>query len=125
MDKHPLGEFNETTLGKIKEMVDVNTIVGTPITTPDGITLIPVTKVIFGFGSGGGDYPAKDATGFGGGGGAGVKLDPVGFLVINDSVVKMLNITAPANSTVDRLVEQLPDVMDKVDQFIDKHKKEK
>lgn len=125
MDKHPLGEFNETTLGKIKEMVDVNTIVGTPITTPDGITLIPVTKVIFGFGSGGGDYPAKDATGFGGGGGAGVKLDPVGFLVINDGVVKMLNITAPANSTVDRLVEQLPDVMDKVDQFIDKHKKEK
>lgn len=125
MDRHPIGDFNETTLGKIKEMVDVNTIVGTPITTPDGITLIPVTKVIFGFGSGGGDYPAKDMTGFGGGGGAGVKLDPVGFLVINDGVVKMLNITAPANTTVDRLVEQLPEVMDKVDQFIDKHKKEK
>ena len=125
MDRHPIGDFNETTLGKIKEMVDVNTIVGTPITTPDGITLIPVTKVIFGFGSGGGDYPAKDTTGFGGGGGAGVKLDPVGFLVINDGVVKMLNISAPANTTVDRLVEQLPDVMDKIDQFIDKHKKEK
>ncbi len=123
MDKHPLGDINETTLSKIKEMVDVNTIVGSPITTPDGITLIPVTKVIFGFGSGGGDYAAKDVPAFGGGSGAGVKLDPVGFLVINDGTVKMLNITAPANTTVDRLVEQIPDVMDKVDQFIDKHKK--
>lgn len=103
--------------------MDVNTIVGSPITTPDGITLIPVTKVIFGFGSGGGDYPANDQACFGGGSGAGVKLDPVGFLVINDGTVKMLNITAPANTTVDRLVEQIPDVMDKVDQFIDKHKK--
>ncbi len=101
----------------------MNTIVGSPITTPDGITLIPVTKVIFGFGSGGGDYTSKDNPSFGGGSGAGVKLDPVGFLVINDGTVKMLNITAPANTTVDRLVEQIPDVMDKVDQFIDKHKK--
>lgn len=123
MDRHPLGDFSETTLGKIKEMVDVNTIVGKPITTPDGIMIIPVTRVTLGFGSGGGDYPIKSNGGFGGGGGAGVKLDPVGFLVINDGVVKMLNISPPANSTVDRLVEQLPDVFDKVDSFIEKRKK--
>lgn len=125
MDRHPIGDITETTLSKIKEMVDVNTIVGNPIITPDGITLIPVTKVTFGFGSGGSDYPKSDQHGFGGGGGAGVKLDPVGFLVINDGVVKMLNITPPANTTVDRLVEQLPDVIDKVEQFIDNRKKDK
>lgn len=125
MDKHPLGEMTETTLGKIKEMIDVNTIVGTPITTPDGITLIPITKVSFGFINGGSDYPKADQNGFGGGGGCGVKLDPVGFIVINDGNVKMLSIMPPANTTVDRLVEQIPDVMDKVEQFVDKHKKDK
>ena len=126
MEKHPINEIAEITLSKIKEMVDVNTIVGTPITTPDGITLIPITKVTFGFGTGG---TSKNTTnisdGFGGGGGAGVKLDPIGFLTISDGVVKMLNITAPANTTVDRLVEQIPDVIDKVDHFIDKYKKDK
>lgn len=125
MDKHPIGDITEITLSKIKEMVDVNTIVGTPIITPDGITLIPVTKVTFGFGTGGSDYPKSDHHGFGGGGGAGVKLDPVGFLTISDGVVKMLNIMPPASTTVDRLVEQIPDVLDKLEQFIDKHKKEK
>jgi sporulation protein YtfJ len=125
MERHPIGEITEITLAKIKEMVDVNTIVGKPIITPDGITLIPITKVTFGFGTGGSDYPKSDQSGFGGGGGCGVKLDPVGFLVINDGVVKMLNINPPAGSTVDRLVEQIPEVIDRVDKFIDKHKKDR
>ena len=103
-------------------MVDVNTIVGNPIVTPDGTTLIPVSKVTFGFGSGGSDFPVKDRGGFGGGNGAGIKIDPVGFLTISNGTVKMLNITAPANSTVDRLVEHIPDIIDKIEDFINKRK---
>lgn len=122
MDRHPIGDLTEVTLSKIKEMVDVNTIVGDPIKTPDGITLIPVSKVTFGFGSGGSDFPKTDNNGFGGANGAGIKIDPVGFLCISDGVVKMISITSPASSTVDRLVEQVPDILDKIDQFIDKHK---
>ncbi|NCB74220.1 MAG: sporulation protein YtfJ [Clostridia bacterium] len=124
MERHPIGDLTEVTLTKIKEMVDVNTIVGQPITTPDGTTLIPVSKVTFGFGSGGSDMPLKEGSGFGGGNGAGVKIDPVGFLTISDGVVKMLNITAPASTTVDRLVELVPDIIDKIEQLIEKHKKD-
>jgi len=124
MERHPIGDLTEVTLTKIKEMVDVNTIVGQPITTPDGTTLIPVSKVTFGFGSGGSDMPLKEGSGFGGGNGAGVKIDPVGFLTISDGVVKMLNITAPASTTVDRLVELVPEIIDKVEQLIEKHKKD-
>jgi len=124
MERHPIGDLTEVTLSKIKEMVDVNTIVGQPIITPDGTTLIPISKVTFGFGSGGSDMPFKDRGGFGGGNGAGVKIDPVGFLTITDGVVKMLNITAPASSTVDRLVELIPEIIDKVEQLIEKHKKD-
>lgn len=122
MDRHPIGDLTEVTLSKIKEMVDVNTIVGTPITTPDGTTLIPVSKVTFGFGSGGSDFPLNDRGGFGGGNGAGVKIDPVGFLTISDGVVKMLNISPPANTTVDRLVELIPEIADKVEALINKKK---
>ena len=124
MDRHPIGDLTEVTLSKIKEMVDVNTIVGDPIITPDGTTLIPVSKVTFGFGNGGSDIPYKERGGFGGGNGAGVKIDPVGFLTIKDGVVKMLNITAPASSTVDRLVELIPDVIDKIELLISKYKKD-
>jgi len=124
MDRHPIGDLTEVTLSKIKEMVDVNTIVGEPIITPDGTTLIPVSKVTFGFGSGGSDMPYKDRGGFGGANGAGVKIEPVGFLTISDGVVKMLNISAPANSTVDRLVELIPEIIDKAQQLIDKYKKD-
>ena len=125
MERHPIGDLTEVTLSKIKEMVDVNTIVGQPIITADGTTLIPVSKVTFGFGSGGSDIPFKNiGSGFGGGNGAGVKIDPVGFLTISDGVVKMLNITAPANTTVDRLVELIPDVIEKVQLLIDKYKKD-
>ena len=124
MDRHPIGDLTEVTLTKIKEMVDVNTIVGAPIITPDGTTLIPISKVTFGFASGGSDVPIKDAGGFGGANGAGVKIDPVGFLTISDGVVKMLNITPPANTTVDRLVELIPEIIDKVQDLIDKYKKD-
>ena len=83
--KHPLNDLMRETMAKIREMVDTNTIVGQPITTPDGVTLIPISKVSFGFGSGGGDYgKTTPKENFGGGSAAGVKIDPVAFLVIKD-----------------------------------------
>ena len=106
-------------------MVDVNTIVGTPVTTPDGITLIPVSKVSFGFAAGGSDFPVKEKSGFGGGNGAGIKIEPVGFLTIKDGSVRMINITPPADTTLDRVIELIPDVIDKVEEFIEKRKADK
>ncbi|HBD87084.1 MAG TPA: sporulation protein YtfJ, partial [Clostridiales bacterium] len=81
---NPMSEMMRVSMTKIKEMIDVNTVVGEPITTPEGITLIPVSRVSFGFGSGGSDLPIKSRAGFGGGTGAGIRIDPIGFLIIKD-----------------------------------------
>ncbi|MCQ2448361.1 MAG: sporulation protein YtfJ, partial [Oscillibacter sp.] len=83
--KGQLQVLMQTTMNKIHEMVDTNNIVGQPITTQDGVTLIPISRVSFGFGSGGGDYGKNSAKeNFGGGSAAGVKIDPVAFLIIKD-----------------------------------------
>ena len=100
----------------------MNTIVGDPITTPDGITLIPVSKVTFGFASGGADFPIKENAGFGGGGGSGVKIEPIGFLTISNGTVKMLNIEPPAASTLDRVIDMTPELIDKLQTIVDKFK---
>ena len=113
----------ENTISKIRELVDVNTVVGQPITTQDGVTIIPVSKISVGVGGGGSDFVSKNAnkyeTPFGGGAAGGVKITPVGFLVIREGTVRMLPIATPANTTADRLVEQVPDVLDKITAFID------
>ena len=113
----------ENTIAKIREMVDANTVVGTPITTPDGITIIPVSKISVGVGGGGSDFvskhPNKQENPFGGGAGGGVKVSPVAFLVVKEGTVRVLPIPAPANTTADRIVEQVPDVLDKVTEFIE------
>ena len=119
---HPLSEMLGDTMSKIREMVDVNTVVGAPITTPDGVTIIPVTKVSIGYGGGGSDfatknYPAGRDNAFGGGAGAGVTITPVAFLVIRGENVRMLPIAEPASTSVDRLIELLPDLLDKADDF--------
>lgn len=106
-------------------MVASNMVVGEPIITPDGITIIPLTRASFGFGGGGSDWPTRDKTGVGGGGGAGVRVEPVGFLIIKDGNIRMLNVTPPANTTLDRAIEILPSMVDRVDEFIDKRKAEK
>ena len=115
----------ENTIAKIREMVDVNSVVGNPITTPDGVTIIPISKVSVGFGGGGSDFVSKNVNKqenpFGGGAGGGVKVTPVAFLIIKDGSVRMLPVAAPANTTADRLVEMVPDVLDKVSAFIDSH----
>ena len=115
-----LNEMMRGTMEKVREMVDTNTIVGQPITTPDGVTLIPISKVSFGFGSGGGDYGKALKDYFGGGAGAGVKIDPVAFLVIKDGSTRVLPVAVPPVSTMDRIVEMAPDIMDKVEKFFDK-----
>ena len=117
---HPLSDLMRSTMEKVHEMVDTNTIIGQPITTPDGVTLIPISKVSLGFGGGGGDYGKGTRENFGGGAGAGVKIDPVAFLILKDGVARMLPVAAAPMSTVDRIVDLVPDVMAKVEKYIDK-----
>ncbi len=115
-----LGELMNTTMSNIEELVKVNNVVGEPIVTPDGITLIPISKVSFGFGGGGGDAKNSGRDSFSAGSAAGVKIEPVGFLVIKDGGVRMVNVMPPAKTSIDRALDLVPQVLDKVDQFIDK-----
>ena len=112
----------ESTIAKLREMVDVNSVVGSPITTPDGVTIIPISKISVGFGGGGSDFASKNAKPgempFGGGAGGGVKVIPVAFLIVKDGSVRILPISEPASTTADRVVEQLPDLVDKLDAMI-------
>lgn len=127
---HPISDLMSTTMQKIREMVDVNTIVGQPITTPEGITLIPISKLSFGFASGGSDFvsknhkPGEDNT-FGGGSGAGVNISPVAFLIVKGDSVRLLPVDPPAATTVDRVIEMVPEVVDKVTDFLEKKKEDK
>ena len=121
--KTTLHEMMETSMGKIREMVDSNTIIGEPIVTADGVTLIPVSRLSFGFGCGGGDYgkqAGKDH--FGGATTAGVRVEPVAFLVVKDGTTRILPVGTPAMTTADRVIEMVPQVMDRVENYIDKKK---
>ena len=120
-----IGNLMESTMSKIREMVDVDTIIGAPINTPDGIMIIPVSKVSYAFGGGGGDYPAGGKSGFGGGSGAGVKIEPIGFLVVKDGGVRMVNITPPAANTVDRVIEKAPEIVEFVEGLLEKRRQGK
>ncbi len=117
----------QDTISKIREMVDVNNVIGDPITTPDGVTIIPVSKVSVGFGGGGSDFvskhPNKQDNPFGGGVGGGVKVTPICFLIVKDGNVRMMPVATPANTTADRIVEMVPDTLDKISAFIDSHSK--
>ena len=124
-----LPNMMQLTIAKIKEMVDVNSVVGEPITTPDGVTIIPISRISIGFGGGGSDFVSKNVNKqenpFGGGAGGGVKISPVAFLIVKDGSVRMLPVAAPANTTADRVVEMVPDVLDKVAAFIDSRTQKK
>ena len=127
---HPLSEMMSSSMSKIREMVDVNTVIGDPIVTGDGVTIIPVTKVSIGYGGGGSDfatknYPANRDNAFGGGAGAGVNITPVAFLIVRGENVRMLPVAEPASTSVDRLIEQLPDLIDKAQSFFESRKAEK
>lgn len=122
--KNPLSELMHSAMEKVHEMVDTNTIVGQPINTPDGVTLIPISKVSFGFGSGGGDYGKVQSRGFGGGAGGGVKIEPVAFLVVKDGLTRVIPVAVPPATAVDRIVDMAPDLMDRAEKFFDSRKKE-
>lgn len=119
----------ENTIEKIRQMVSANTVVGDPITTADGLTILPVSKISVGLGGGGSDFVSKNPNNqenpFGGGVGAGVKVTPVAFLIIKDGNVRMLPVAVPANSTADRIIEMIPDTLDKITSFVDSHLEKK
>ena len=117
--KRPLSDLMRSTMDKIREMADTNTIVGQPITTPDGVTLIPISRLSYGFGCGGGDY-GKNKENSGAGCGAGVRVEPMAFLVVKGGVTRMLPVGTPAITTVDRVIEMVPELLDRVEGFVDK-----
>ena len=126
-EKHPIGDLMEVTMSKIREMVDVNTIVGTPIVAGE-VTIIPESKVSCGFASGGSDFatknqPAGKDNAFGGGSGAGVNIIPIGFLIVRGDNVRMLPIAMPASSTADRVLEMVPDIVEKISEMVPKKDK--
>ena len=118
---HPIGSLMQTTLENIKDMVDVNTVIGEPIPTGSGATIIPVSKVSFGFVAGGGDYdsvkpPSAAAQPFAGGSGAGVSVQPVGFLVVSEEGVKVL--PAQYATPLDRAINAAPQLMEEIQTLI-------
>lgn len=120
-NNHPLSELMRITLDSVRAMADANTIVGAPIQA-DGVTLIPVSKLSFGVAGGGTEFttkkqPAGDNA-FGGGSGASAKLEPVAFLVVREGGVKLLPVAPPPATTADRVIEAVPEVVDKVTNFI-------
>ena len=122
--QHPIGDFTSSALNSLRSLVDVNTIVGDPITTAEGVVIIPISKVSFGYASGGSDLPTQNpAELFGGATGGGVTIQPLAFLVISGGDVKLLQMQT-AKSTSDRIVNAVPDVLDKVMDFIKKDKDE-
>jgi sporulation protein YtfJ len=124
MSDHPIEGLIGASLAKIKEMVDVETIVGDPITTADGITIIPISKVSFGFASGGSDISSKSAKDlFAGGSGAGVTISPIAFIVITNGDVKLLQMSMGANTT-NAALNMIPDIIDKITAIV-KNKEKK
>ena len=123
--EHPIGSLMDTTMEKIKEMIDVNTIIGEPITSPDGTLIIPVSKVSYGFASGGSDLPTKKENKdcFGGGSGAGVTIQPVAFLTVYQGDVRLVSVDRE-EGTADKLVNMIPDVLKKVKGVFKKDKNE-
>lgn len=122
MAEHPIGDFMDGAMDKIRTMIDANTVVGEPIVTPDGVTLIPVSRISFGLASGGNDgREASKKSGVWGGSGAAVKTDPLGFLMIRDGTARMVSIQPPAFSTAERVIDMIPDLIDRVEGLVDKY----
>lgn len=117
--KHPVSDLMDVTIQRIKEMVDGSTVIGQPVNLPDGGVILPVSKISFGFASGGSDIGNKSAKElFGGGSGAGLTVSPVAFLVCKgNGDVRLLQISNDAGG-LDKLMNLVPDVMDKVSGFM-------
>ena len=121
--QHPVSDFTSSVLSNLRSLIDVNTVIGDPISTQDGVMIIPISKVNFGFASGGSDIPGNNPNLFGGGTGGGVTIMPLGFLVINGTDVSILHMQS-ADNTGDRIVNAVPGVIDKLIDLFPKKKKD-
>ena len=122
MEENKINALMDMTVSKIRQLVDADTIIGKPISTPDGITVIPVSRMSFGIGTGG--TTGSKGISFTGGNGAGVKVEQVGFFVIKDGTCRMISVNSSPLSTMDRVVEMMPDVLDRIDNIVNKKNKE-
>ena len=122
MEENKINALMDMTVSKIRQLVDADTIIGKPISTPDGITVIPVSRMSFGIGTGG--TTGSKGISFTGGNGAGVKVEPVGCFVIKDGTCRMISVNSSPLSTMDRVVEMMPDVLDRIDNIVNKKNKE-
>lgn len=123
-NNHPINEVIGITMDKVRQMVDANTVVGTPIQAGDGVTIIPISKISFGFGSGGTDFatknqPADKKNAFGGGAAAGVNIDPIAFLVVRPDSVRLLPVDVPSGGAVEKALDLMPEVFNKVSGLVD------
>lgn len=122
MAEHPIQGLMNVTMDKIRQMADSNTIIGKPIKTDDGTTILPVSRISFGFASAGTDFDGKNAANkdlFGGGSGAGVNIQPVAFLVVKDGCVRTIQLSDSSN-TVDRALTMIPELVEKVSALLNK-----
>ena len=133
MNEHPIESLMMTTMSSIQNMIDVNTIIGEPIQTQNGITIIPISKVCFGFATGGSEFSSETIKEynkrnndeeieyklpFGGGAGAGVSIHPIAFIVVQDNNVKLMSVEH--DSCIDKLLDYIPDLMQKMNEMFNK-----
>ena len=124
MAEHPINGLMGVTMDKIRELVNSDTIIGEPVSLPDGTTILPVSRVTFGVATGGSDFAAKQSKElFGGGSGAGVTVAPVAFLVVKDGNVRTIQLADP-NSSLERAITMLPELVDKLAALLKKEKPE-
>ena len=124
MAEHPINGLMGVTMDKIRELVNSDTIIGEPVSLPDGTTILPVSKVTFGVATGGSDFAAKQSKElFGGGSGAGVTVAPAAFLVVKDGNVRTIQLADPNNS-LERAITMLPELVDKLAALLKKEKTE-
>lgn len=125
MSEHPIKTLLDTSMQQIREMVDVDTIIGDPIKVDGDVTIIPISKISFGFASGGSDLPTKaDKDLFGGGSGAGISIQPLAFIVIQKGDVKLLQLSSGGGAS-NAVINMVPDVVDKIAAMFGKDKSDK
>lgn len=128
MNEHPLNDLMSSTMEKIRAMADTNTVVGQPITAGE-VTIIPVSRVSLGVGVGGSDFASKNQkpgadNAFGGGSGAGISMDPIAFLIVRGDNVRLLPVIPPSGP-LDRVIDVVPEVVDKITDFVEKQQEKK
>lgn len=128
MNEHPLNDLMSSTMEKIRAMADTNTVVGQPIVAGE-VTIIPVSRVSLGVGVGGSDFASKNQkpganNAFGGGSGAGISMDPIAFLIVRGDNVRLLPVIPPSGP-LDRVIDVVPEVVDKITDFVEKQQEKK